>query len=54
MKFYIINYSGNIQHYGNFHNYIEALNFASTESNGCDFTLEEYDSEEDYCNSLGV
>ena len=50
--FYIINYENGEQRHGNFYRYEDVLNYAETRNGGYDFTIEEYDSEEDYLNDL--
>lgn len=50
--FYVICYENGETRYGNFNSYSAALNYAESRSGGYDFTIEEYDSEEDYLNNL--
>lgn len=50
--FYVISFSNGVTKYGNFYNYIDCLNYAESLSCGYNFTIEQYDSEEDYYNSL--
>lgn len=50
--YYIINYeNGEIRH-GEFNCYTDALEYAESRNSGYDFTVEEYDSEEEYEESL--
>lgn len=52
MKYYIITYENGEYRHGEFNSYSEALNYAESRNNGYEFTIEEYESEEDYENSL--
>jgi hypothetical protein len=52
MKFFIIDYDNGKVIFGDFDSYNEALNFAERHSEGCSFTISEYDSVEDYFNNL--
>lgn len=49
---YVINYENGEQRHGNFENYFDCLNYAESRNGGYGFTIEEYDSEEDYEQSL--
>lgn len=51
MKFYRISYESGEVRYGEFADHSSALNYAESRSGGYEFTLEEYDSEEDYENN---
>jgi hypothetical protein len=48
MKYYIISYENGETRYGEFADYMSALNYAETRNGGYDFTIEEYDSEDEY------
>lgn len=50
--FYVISYENGEMRYGNFNSYSDALNYAECRNGGYDFTIEEYDSEEDYEDNL--
>ena len=50
--FYVINYENGEQRHGNFEGYSDCLNYAESRNGGYGFTIEEYDSEEDYFNDL--
>ena len=50
--FYVISYENGEYRNGNFNSYTEALNYAESRNGGYDFTIEEYDSEEDYWDNL--
>lgn len=50
--FYVINYESGEQRHGNFDSYSDCLNYAESRNGGYDFTIEEYDSEEDYYYNL--
>ena len=52
MKFYVVNYEDDKTRYANFNSYIDCLNYAKSRFGCYDFTIEEYDSEEDYFNNL--
>ena len=52
MKYYVISYENGETRYGDFNSYNDCLNYAESRNGGYDFTIEEYDSEEDYFNSL--
>ena len=52
MKFYMIAYVNGVTRYGEFNNYNDALNYAESVNCGYDFLIFEYDSEEDYENTL--
>ncbi len=48
MKFYVIYYENGEFRHGYFHTYADALNYAESRNSGNEFTIEEYDSEEDF------
>lgn len=48
MKFYVISYENGETRYGEFADYTGALIYANSYNRGYDFTIEKYDSEEDY------
>lgn len=48
MKYYVISYENGEMRHGNFNSYADALNYAESRNGGYDFTIEEFDSEEDY------
>lgn len=50
--FYVINYENGEMRHGEFYSYGEALNYAESHNGGHDFTIEEYDSEEEYLKNL--
>lgn len=51
-RFYIIRYeSGEVRH-GEFRNREEAQNYAESHNGGYDFTIEEYDDEEEFLNEI--
>lgn len=52
MKFFVISYENGETRYGEFNDYSDALNYAESHNGGYDFTIEEYDSEEDYISYL--
>lgn len=52
MKFYVIDYENGATRYGEFNNYSDAMNYAESANGGYDFLISEYDSEEDYENTL--
>lgn len=52
MKFYVIDYENGATRYGEFNDYNEALNYAESSNGGYEFTIEEYDSQEDWENSF--
>ena len=52
MKFYNIQYENGVNLHGDFYDYESALNYAESRSDGFDFTIEEYDNENDFFNSL--
>lgn len=47
MKFYVISYETGTTLYGEFPSYFDAVDYALQQSR-CGFTIEEYDSENDY------
>lgn len=53
MKFYVIEYENGAYCHGYFNSYSEAVNYAESLSGIIsDYTLSEYDSEDDYFNNL--
>lgn len=48
MKYYVISYENGETRYGEFADYMSALNYAESRNGGYEFTIEEYDSEDDY------
>ena len=48
MKYYVISYENGETRYGEFADYTSALNYAESRNGGYEFTIEEYDSENDY------
>ena len=52
-KFYVMTFENGVERYGEFYDYIDALNYAESlgERYG-EFTLSEYDSEEDYYENI--
>ncbi len=50
--FYVIDFEDGRTHYSNFDNYYEALKYADDNTDGEDYLISEYDSEEDYYNNL--
>lgn len=48
MKYFVIEYENGEYRHGEFNSYVDALNYAESHNSGYDFTIEEYDSEEDY------
>ena len=52
MKFYVIDYENGATRYREFNNYNDAMNYAEGSNGGYDFLISEYDSEEDYENTL--
>ena len=50
--FYVINYENGECRHGNFNSYSDCLNYAESHNGGYNYTIEEYDSEDDYLNSL--
>ena len=51
MKYFIIEYENGEYRHGEFNNYDDALNYAESYNSDYGFTIEEYDSEEDYLTS---
>ena len=51
MKFFVITYENGETRYGEFVDYTSALNYAESRNSGYNFTIEEYESEEEYFNS---
>lgn len=52
MKFYVICYENGETRYIKLTDYMSALKYAESRNGGYYFTIEEYDSEEDYFNNL--
>lgn len=52
-KFYVIDYDNGAMGCGEFKNYTECLNYAESVNGEHDFTIYEYESEEEY-NDMGV
>lgn len=52
MKFYEIYIENGRNVHGDFYSYEDALNYAESCARGHNFTIEEYDSEEDFFASL--
>ena len=50
--FYVISYENGETRHGDFYNYSDALNYAESHNGGWDFTIEEFETEDDYLNSL--
>lgn len=50
--FYVINYENGEARYGDFNSYADALNYAESHNGGYDFTIDEYENEEDYLENL--
>ena len=50
--FYVINYENGEIRYGDFNHYSDALNYAESYNGGWAFTIEEYDSEDDYFENI--
>lgn len=48
MKYYIITYENGAFRHGEFESYSDAINYAESNNSGYDYTIEEYDSEDDY------
>ena len=48
MKFYLISYENGETRYVEFADYTSALNYAVIHNSGYEFTIEKYDSEDDY------
>lgn len=51
MKFFVISYESGEVRYGSFESRSSALNYAESRNSGYNFTIEEYESEEEYFNS---
>ena len=51
MKFYVISYEDGRTSYAEFSSYIDVLNWAESNANGYEFTIEEYESENEYFES---
>ena len=52
MKFFVIDYQNGACRHGYLNNYDEAFDYAENNNGGWDYTISEYDSEEDYFNNL--
>ena len=52
MKFYVIDYENGSFRHGYLNNYNEAVDYAENNNGGFDYTISEYDSEDDYFNCL--
>lgn len=52
MKYYVIEYENGAYRHGEFNSYIDALNYAKSHCGGWAFTIEVYESEEDYLMNL--
>lgn len=50
--FYVIEYENGVCRYGNFNNYNEALNYAESCNGGWNFTISEYENEEEYYKNI--
>lgn len=50
--FYVIRYENGAERYGTFYRYADAVNYAESRSGGWNYTIEEYDSEDDYLNNI--
>lgn len=48
MRYYIITYENGSFRHGEFESYSDAINYAESNNSGYDYTIDEYDSEEDY------
>lgn len=52
MKFYVIEFENGAYRHGYFNSYQEAIDYADSFNGGWDYTISDYDSEDDYDNSL--
>ena len=52
MKFYVITFSSGHSLHGLFNSYSDCLTYVENHKFSDDFTIEEYDSEDDYINNL--
>lgn len=52
MKYFVIEYENGEYRHGEFNSYSDALNYAESHNGGYNFTIDEYESEEDYEKSL--
>lgn len=50
--FYVINYENGVTRYGDFSSYYDALNYAESNNGDYDFTIEQYDCEDDYYQNI--
>ena len=48
MKYYVISYENGVIRTGEFSGYTSALDYAESYDEGCEFTIEEYESESDF------
>lgn len=48
MKYYVISYENGKTRYGEFADYISALDYAESYNNGYAFTIAEYESEDEF------
>ncbi len=48
MKYYVIEYENGAYRHGEFDSYGKAIDYAENNNGGYDFTISEYDSEEEY------
>ena len=51
-KFYVIHYENGEYRHGDFYSYADALNYAESRNGGYDFTIDEYEDETAYFDSL--
>lgn len=52
MRFYVIKYENGVVRYGEFATYKDAENYAESYNGGYDYTISDYDSVEEYDESL--
>ena len=50
--YYVINYENGEMRHGEFNSYSDALEYAESRNGGYEFTIEEYNSEEEYEETL--
>ena len=48
MRYYVIEYVNGLYRCGNFNSYMDAVNYAKQHSNGYGFSIDEYDSLDEY------
>lgn len=48
--YFVITFENGVERHGEFNSYCEALDYAEINNGGYDFTIDQYDSEEDYEN----